>query len=164
MDRPIDNSYWVVPGKFLAGEYPGHKDEACARARVKAFTDAGITSFIDLTTARDNLVPYAHLLQGATHQRFPIRDVSVPDATETTVAILDAIDAALERGDIVYVHCWGGIGRTGVVVGCWLARHGYRGQAALDRLRELWKQCAKSARTGSPETDEQSRYSVAWAE
>ena len=23
----------------------------------------------------------------------------------------------------VYVHCWGGVGRTGTVVGCWLVRH-----------------------------------------
>ena len=31
----------------------------------------------------------------------------------------------------VYVHCWGGIGRTGTVVGCWLVRHGMTGDEAL---------------------------------
>ena len=38
--------------------------------------------------------------------------------------ILDDVDAALADGGAVYVHCWGGIGRTGTVVGCWLVRHG----------------------------------------
>ena len=39
--------------------------------------------------------------------------------------MLDAIDDQLENGGNVYVHCWGGKGRTGTVVGCWLIRHGY---------------------------------------
>lgn len=32
---------------------------------------------------------------------------------------------------MVYLHCWGGIGRTGTIVGCWLARNGFPGKAAL---------------------------------
>ena len=46
-------------------------------------------------------------------------------------SILDAIDAALDGGKTVYVHCWGGVGRTGTVVGCWLVRHGKTGDEAL---------------------------------
>ena len=46
----------------------------------------------------------------------PIRDFSVP-APDDLVATLDAIDAELAAGGIVYVHCWAGCGRTGVVVG-----------------------------------------------
>lgn len=34
------------------------------------------------------------------------------------IRILDAIDARLEAGKSVYVHCWGGIGRTDTVAGC----------------------------------------------
>jgi hypothetical protein len=30
---PIPDSYWVMPGRLLAGEYPGHKDEAQALPR-----------------------------------------------------------------------------------------------------------------------------------
>ena len=39
--------------------------------------------------------------------------------------LLDAIDDHLRGGGNVYAHCWGGKGRTGTVVGCWLIRHGY---------------------------------------
>ena len=36
--------------------------------------------------------------------------------------------------------CWGGKGRTGTVIGCYLARHGLAvGEAALIRLNEITK-------------------------
>lgn len=164
MQRPIENCYWVLPGRFLAGEYPRTKEETASRVKLQALQQAGITVFIDLTTERDGLLPYADLLETATHHRFPIRDMSVPDSPEGTIAILDAIDAHLQRGEVVYLHCWGGVGRTGVIVGCWLARHGYPGEAALARLRELWQQCPKSAIKQSPETSEQVAYIRHWVE
>jgi len=41
---------------------------------------------------------------------------------------------------IVYVHCLGGIGRTGTVVGCYLVRHGLPGEEALEHLQNLRKE------------------------
>jgi protein-tyrosine phosphatase len=74
-------------------------------------------------------------------------------------SILDTIDLELQAGHGVYVHCWGGIGRTGTVIGCWLKRHGRAD------LPELWKTCPKS-RTypDSPQTDEQRRFIADWNE
>lgn len=162
--KPIEHCYWVVPGKLLAGEYPRNKDEASSRRKIGALIDAGVKVFVDLTEENEGLLPYAEMLDGVVHRRFPIRDVSVPASLEVTVAILDTIDAHLHRGEMVYVHCWGGVGRTGVIVGCWLARHGKGGEAALDRLRELWLHCPKSSRRNSPETREQERYIATWRE
>jgi len=162
--QPVENCYWVIPGRFLAGEYPRNLDEASSRAKINALTAAGMTAFIDLTDENEGLLPYSGFLEGVSHQRFPIRDVSIPDSADATVAILNAIDYHIRRGGIVYLHCWGGVGRTGVIVGCWLARHGYQGEAALARLRELWKQCPKSANRNSPETPEQEQYIMNWAE
>ena len=55
--RPNGNTYWVVPHKFLAGEYPGNKDPVKARKKIKQFLAAGIRHFIDLTEhSRKNLV------------------------------------------------------------------------------------------------------------
>lgn len=34
--KPIENSYWVVPGKFLAGEYPRDYDEESSQATINA--------------------------------------------------------------------------------------------------------------------------------
>ncbi len=72
----------------------------------------GITAFSDLTQEDDGLLPYFSLIGAASYRRFPIRDVSIPESPETTIAILDAIDHCLESDQTVYAHCWGGIGRT----------------------------------------------------
>ena len=162
--RPIESCYWVVPGKLLAGEYPRNIDDRSSPAKIKALEDAGITSFIDLTEAGE-LNRYDQLLsEGVSHRRFPIRDISIPKSRERATAILDAIDANLANDQPTYIHCWGGVGRTGTIVGCWLARHGDGGQAALDSLERLWSQNPKSDFKRSPETREQVRYILDWKE
>ena len=165
--RPIEMCYWVVPGKLLAGEYPRNLDEASSREKLARLTDAGVSVFIDLTnpdTTDGHLKPYSYLLDGPTHQPFPIDDQDVPASVELTKAALDAIDGHLVAGRTVYVHCWGGVGRTGTIIGCWLARHHEPGQAALDRLKELWRENPKSGWRRSPETLEQEKYVREWDE
>ena len=53
--------------------------------------------------------------------RIPILDYSVTNVT-TMKIILDVIDSSLKLGSPVYLHCWGGHGRTATVLGCWLKR------------------------------------------
>ena len=168
MDRPIENCYWVEPGRLLAGEYPTVHDDLSSPAKVAALESAGIADFIDLTMEKDNLIPYSHMLSPASvHHRFPIQDGGIPESEEFTRTVLDTIDECIKETRMVYVHCWGGVGRTGLVVGCWLARHGFEGEAALKRLKELWLQCPKSRRnhnSETPETSEQERYILNWRE
>jgi protein-tyrosine phosphatase len=156
----LPDSYWVEPDALLAGEYPGSWEEATAVARLDALRDAGVTSFVDLTEDGE-LAPYEPLLRaGVRYRRLGVRDFSCPSERETK-AILDAVDAELARGETVYVHCWGGVGRTGTVVACWLARHGLTGQEALDRLRLLRAASGKTGRD-SPETEEQRALVRGW--
>jgi len=118
MQQPIKNCSGVFPGKFLAGEYPRNIDEESSRIKIESLISARITNFIDLTEKEENLLPYAGLLVKASHQRFPIRDVSVPISISTTATILDTIDLYIRHNRVVYLHCRGGIGRTGMIVGC----------------------------------------------
>jgi len=161
---PLENSYWVVPGKLLAGEYPRTKERTSSILRLEALVLAGITLFIDLTTPRDPLEPYEDLLcevskDLARRMSFGIPDVSVPSSRHLMADILDAIDRELAAGNGVYVHCWGGVGRTGTVIGCWLKRHG------RNDLAELWKANPKSKRKPeSPETPEQRAFIESWTE
>jgi ADP-ribosylglycohydrolase len=79
--------------------------------------------------------------------------------------ILDAIDSALDTGQTVYVHCWGGVGRTGTVIGCWLVRHGRSGQAALREVATLYSAMSEAKRRRhprSPETESQRRMIAHW--
>ena len=164
MKQPIPHCYWVSPGQLLAGEYPRDLDEQASLIKLNALTQAGVSVFIDLTEEKDGLLPYQVMIVEARYLRFPIRDVSLPVSPELMLKILDTIDLHINESKVVYVHCWGGIGRTGTVVGCWLARHGHEGQAAYDRLQELWQHNPKSAYRNSPETLEQKQYILDWRE
>jgi predicted protein tyrosine phosphatase len=161
---PHPNSYLVRPG-FIAGEYPGAADPAHAADRIAAHLDAGVTSFIDLT-APGELEPYNGLLPpGVRHTRLTIADMSVPHESAQMRTILDTIDAELAAGRTVYLHCWGGIGRTGTVVGCWFVRHGLDGDAALAAVMERYATVEKAARRPrSPETSAQEQYVRSWQE
>jgi len=67
-------------------------------------------------------------------------------------SILDVVRMARSSGDVVYVHCRGGLGRTGTVVACLLVEEGRDAEAVLGRL----------ARRGAPETERQRRFVREW--
>ena len=170
LERPLRESYWVKPGQFLAGEYPGKFEEELTRKRLDALIGAGFDTFIDLTNANETL-PYANLLLEqahaydveALHHRFPIGDFGLP-TPGTMNAILDKIEESLQSGRRIYLHCWGGIGRTGTTVGCYLVRQGKTAEEALDQLSAWWRSVPKSQyHPYSPETGEQVNFIRAWA-
>lgn len=169
MLRPIKNCYWVQEKKFLAGEYPSELDEEYSIKKITSLLVAGVTCFIDLTHPEDNMVPYHQLVSQLSNQkiksfRFPIHDYSIPDSENFTSEILDTIDSTIDGGGMIYLYCWGGIGRTGTIVGCWLSRHGYTGENALHQLNKLWQECPKSSYRNSPESKEQEQYIINWKE
>ena len=142
--------------------------------RLQAFLDAGVSVFVDLTHDDDPLDQYApRLMQLAAdaevpvvHEMLSIPDMDVCDEAHMT-KVLNVIDARLAEGHGVYVHCWGGVGRTGMTIGCWLVRHGMEGEAALDRVRELFSTMSEQkvrrfGPNGSPQTDEQREMVRRW--
>ncbi len=171
-NKPLSESYWVLPGRFLAGGYPGLRDdEFASHQRMADFLHAGFGTFIDLT-CEDDRPPYLPALQEearkyerqVTHRRFSFPDFGVP-TPEAMSAALDAIDAALAEDRKVYLHCVGGIGRTGTTVGCWLIRHGMKPEAALRHLGQLYQNAAQSYLfSHSPETEEQANFILNWKE
>lgn len=157
--------YWVEPGRLLAGEYPGDIDGTEAETKLNALLDAGVRTFVDLTEA-DELMAYDDVLAeeaqrrgiAVRHVRHPIRDLGIPTRGQME-EILRTIDEAAEG--VVYVHCWGGIGRTGTVVGCWLLSRGCAPAGVAHEIRRLRSDCQKSARR-SPETWEQNAFVREW--
>ena len=161
---PLANCYWVVPGKLLAGEYPGGTSSESTRERLKRLTEAGISAFVDLTQPGE-LAPYeAQLPPGVDYVRKPIPDHGLPEGRSDMAGILATLRRALDASRCVYLHCRAGIGRTGMVAGCFLAEQGLGGEGALTELNRLWQQSARCAHWPSiPETDAQVEYVRGWA-
>jgi hypothetical protein len=170
-NRPISESYWVEPDRLLAGEYPGQYDHEQTRKRIDRFIEAGFDTFIDLTKPGE-MFPYVDLLReegrvyqvDVTHQRFPIGDFGLP-TPKLMDRILHEIEEGLQAGRKVYLHCWGGIGRTGTTVGCYLVRQGKSPEEALNQLAAWWRGVPKSLyHPYSPETREQVNFVRRWIE
>ena len=163
--KPIRNSY-VAFDRVYAGEYPGDCDEKNAVMKIGRFERFGITHFIDLTEEGE-LRPYAQLLAPEMHHlRFPIHDVSVPANTESVKELIEKIEGILNADgrNNVYIHCWGGVGRTGTIVGCLLCQHHhYDYEETMRALRRAYADCPKSALRTTPETKEQCDFIARFA-
>jgi hypothetical protein len=172
---PFERSYVVVPGKLLAGLYPASDRAMETTEKLRRLLTVGVDHVVNLTEPHESnyqgvsLVDYVPELTALAAEqgrvivcrRFPIRDLDVPPSDWMT-AILDDIDGAAAAGEKVYLHCWGGRGRTGTVVGCYLARHGLAvGDEALAMVRYLRRTDAK-AHTESPETANQKEFVRRW--
>lgn len=172
---PFPRSYWVVPGKFLAGAYPGSATLAEADIRLAALATAGVALCVNLMCPDerdirgDEFRDYRETMQSAARTcsrecrcvRFPIVDGGVPHR-KTMVQILNEIDSELAVRGVVYVHCWGGRGRTGTTVACWLVRHAVATPGeAVEHLHGLIAHAADLFHP-TPENDEQRDFVRAW--
>jgi hypothetical protein len=168
MNKILD-SYWVEENRFMAGEYPGSAAELTALSKLEWLLSKDIDCFIDLTEPNEHgLKPYTNLFERIQVEKtkppryinFPIPDMHTPSVPQM-VNILDAINNALADGQNIYLHCYGGIGRTGTVVGCYFVQHGMETQNALDRIAELRRNTPDGWRQ-SPETFEQRQMILNW--
>src|SRR5215510_7703394 len=156
LQEPVAESYCVIPGKLLAGKYPGARKLPELERRLGALIEAGFNAFLDLTEAGEMPAYDAYLPAGILYLRKPITDHGVPRDNAYMAEILGELARLLDSGRRLYLHCRAGIGRTGTVVACHLIEQGLAPEAALSRLNELWQGSDRSDTWPEvPETDEQ---------
>lgn len=175
IEVPLVGTYWILPERFLAGEYPGENDPELTHKRLRALIARGIRTFVDLTDEGEinedaKLVPpYRSILRQVseeesvqtTYANIPIEDRGVPSPW-TLRCILDVIDRSLADENPVYVHCWAGRGRTGTVVGCYLKRHGLAEDKDVIQKLAFLRRGAPNGKETSPHTNEQIRMVTNW--
>lgn len=175
---PAPRSYWVVPTWFLAGAYPSNPDVGPKRSeRVALLWQAGIRTYVNLVEESERpwgkpFTRYADDLdeiaardapqERASCIRFAIRDAGIPSASGMR-SVLDTIDLSLAAGRPLYLHCFGGMGRTATTVGCWLLRHRLASKEdVLEVITRLRKADEDRRDWAAPENDEQRDFVKAW--
>ena len=164
--------YPIIPGALYGGEDPGDRNPEIARARLLGLVGSGVRTFLDLTTLADGLAPYDSLLEELEEETgwplrrisMPVPDMDVPSSADAMRSILNMVRHGMEASPAVYIHCWGGIGRTGTVVGCWLRECGMDADAALARVQALYSGHMPKVRfhPESPQTPAQKKFVRAW--
>jgi ADP-ribosylglycohydrolase len=157
---PLARAYWVLPGKLLAGGYPGRKagvaGASAPETAVHALQDAGVNAFLDLSADGEDVKAesYAPFLgAGIELRRSPTEDMSA-DSSSVKKSIA-ALDELLASGRTVYLHCVGGFGRTGTVVGSYLVEEGLAAPSEALGLVTALRARTDRPEAQSPQTEAQ---------
>lgn len=155
----------------MAGMYPGGFSDTSILNRMQELSDLGIRSLINLTDPEEEINYFTIIYNNycerfqeiyckeLVHTRFKIKDMDIP-TKDLMRKILDKIDKDIQKSHPVYVHCIGGTGRTGTVIGCYLLRHKLVNKNEVFEKIHLLRGDGKE----SPETEEQRQFVLNWDE
>jgi hypothetical protein len=172
---PFNRSYWVIPGFLMAGEIPSAQSYNARTEKIQCIVDSGIRSVVNLMEGEEcnfigkKLIDYSdEMLKIAKESkielainRFPIKDLDIPPV-DFMVEILNHIKKDILEEKPVYVHCWGGIGRTGTTVGSFLINEGICDVKEVIDFIKFLKRDTNIAHRDSPETSDQVAFIQNW--
>jgi protein-tyrosine phosphatase len=172
---PFERSYWIIPGFLMAGEIPSSRLKKERIQKLKRLIHSGVQSIVNLMESEEfdfngkKLVDYSLELQEIaninkveiTINRFEIVDLGIPERA-FMADILTHIQTCLLNEQTLYIHCWGGIGRTGTTVGCFLVNEGICSNSEVLDFINFLKRNTNIALRNSPETLEQMAFIENW--
>jgi len=131
--------FWILPGELAGMSHPG-----TAKATYQGLRDTGITGIATLT--QGPLPQFVTEEFGFDYIHLPVRDFSAP-SPEQINRFVKFCDLNIEKNGAVTAHCRAGIGRTGVMLACYLVHRDEKPHRAIRRVRGV--------RPGALETPEQ---------
>ena len=141
---PTPESNWVIKGELLAGAFPGYVSDKENEEILTKILNCGVSTFVSLQKEYDNNNPeenwknniglrpyfkdaekmikekgsYPNLntsVEKLTLIHEPIKDCDTID-DNITIKLAKKLVKAIYDGEVIYLHCWGGHGRTGVIL------------------------------------------------
>ena len=143
---------------LIAGQYPGASETIAHAIKSVILIDEKIDVIVNLMEydELERFTPYEAIFQQLRPdmciEHFPIRDMDIPDY-EILKAILKSLNTHLPHQKI-YIHCWGGHGRTGTIIGAYLVESGWEPQDALNQIASQ-RRLTPFGDQPSPQTREQ---------
>ena len=110
-------------------------DEAIRSLRANR-VDVLVSMLLEDEAGQLGLSEEGHLC--ATHEiqflSFPILDHGIPDSTDDAIAFARRLGSLLETGKIVVIHCFAGIGRSGLMAAATMILAGFTTEDAILRV------------------------------
>jgi protein-tyrosine phosphatase len=165
--------YEVIANQLFAGETISSLNLITRNSKMKQIFDLGITTIINLTEENEinfqgaALVSYDKDLIEFYEKsnkkieliKFPIQDGNIPDKSDLN-RLLEIIRSKIQLNEKIYIHCRGGIGRTGVIIGSILIDLKLVSKNdVLLKINDLKKKSLLPKRQ-SPETDKQIKFLI----
>lgn len=172
---PTDESNWVLPGRLMVGAFPGVADDFENDRILASLLDAGVTTFVCLQKEYDPFATEEEWRSGSAIRpyfdaavdmasgsrqlaflHFGIEDCNVGEDSDVTRFAIDLANRLRYTEEVVYLHCWGGHGRTGTLV-CLLLHllYGLDDKDAFVRCQFLHDTRRLPINVGSPQTPKQ---------
>lgn len=153
MARDPFNYHWIEDNRVMAGSMPTYGADIDT-----LYQSFGIRAILSLTRRSIIDCPdIAYLVQAYPIQNYhaPIADHYTPNEAilHTSLAF---IEQSLSNNQPIYVHCRGGIGRTGtILIAYYVLRCGLTIEEARQRMRVRWnyQRVANAADQGSPQRE-----------
>jgi protein-tyrosine phosphatase len=150
--------FWVKEHEYPSvGIMPGPKGGPLLAEEISSFRNQGVDVLVSLLTEEEieavGLQQEADLCDqnGIEFISFPIPDRDVPPRDSRSARFFRTLLDRLADGKRVAIHCWAGIGRSGLVAACLLTAHEIPVKTAIRAL--------SSARGGPvPDTEEQLKW------
>ena len=172
---PLPRTWWIEPGYILGGPFPGNADGSVNNGKLQTLFECGIRVFVNLQEPHEkgrngmlfpDYEPELNRLATAAGQAIEVRRFPIVDTYIPTIEQMQAIQAYLRQqravNKKVFVHCWGGNGRTGTVAACWMAAEGLSLHEILDTIKQRRAWDSHLAHRHSPETGRQVDFVRAW--
>lgn len=179
-----ETSNWVIPGSVLQGRHPSSGRGSATGRIEKIRTDGGCGTFVCLQAEnppqgedglsfggsddwRSDPMPFDNYRDDViaaapgrppSFVHYGIRDMDTADSLEELSMFVAHLAGRVRSGETLYLHCWGGKGRAGLVAACLLGElYDVRAEEALERVQTYCslRNSGIGTQVLSPETDAQ---------